>query len=186
MKKGGAVGTKRFAELYPGESPEATEARLEAAAWCLHLDGCAAAREHLTGRDQAAAAPGMRLEEDETGRFVRLDAGTDDESVVRSESDLDRHLRELPETVMVRRDGWTLPERDGRVEPDRACLLLSGNGPTVQVTAEIGMDGQLVNGVLIYVDPTGREYRFRADDHAMSGAGVEEFANVHRLPGRRA
>lgn len=170
----------------PGEDPETTHARLNAAALAEHANACAAAdaflRDDLTP-DPEQMPSDLLLTRTAAGRRATIGAGTPGERQFTDHQGLRVYVRTcLVMSLTVRRDGWTLPvPEDGRIEADTARLVLRSDKTgrsVVDIVARIGMDGSLDAPRLRHEDGEGRVQDFDHRIHNLNERGVRYVASL--------
>ena len=122
------------------------------------LDACRKAADFLDGKtisaEPATAYLTVVTAGEERSATVRNVAGHP--TPCRTTQDVATYLRTEIHARLVRREGWTVPEDDGRIEPDTASLVLNPNNPGVRLTAQIGIDGTWVEPRLEHTASDGQ------------------------------
>lgn len=167
------------------EDPATEHARLTAERVAEHLEACAKAHGHLTGKRESDLGLPVRLHVGADGqRRATLDPETADARNVDTASELERYIREeLCHPLTVRRRGWTVPcGQTGTIEPDTARLVIHGETPVIQITGEIAMDGSILEPELEYADADNRMRRLDTRSRPGWRRGIEHVAGRFKVP----
>ena len=124
------------------------------------LEACRQAVEFLEGQDPAPDPPtGHVTLTTGAERAAKIRDAGGETRTCRTAAEVLAHLAEGIHARLVRREGWTAPEDDGRIEPDSGSLVLNPQNPGVRLTAQIGIDGTWVEPRLEHTaaDGTWRE-----------------------------
>ena len=98
-------------------------------------------------------------------------------TAVRTAEEVRKHARGHTLATLVRRDGWTVPADDGRVDPDSIALILKAGNPGVRVQAVIGLDGSATDPAMEHTDRDGGWRRLHESEQ---GPGRESLTEAVR------
>ena len=133
----------------------------EARKYGAWLEACRQAAHVLDGEDGDKGSGGTDKRRSVTVKDIQGRTRT-----FRDSREIVAHVRGTVQARLVRREGWTVAEPDGRVEADTAVLVLRGTSPGVRLRAEIGLDGSLVEPALEYTDSQGTWRALEAPERA--------------------
>ena len=158
LRTGTRAGTADATASNETMDPETEWAAAEARKYEEWLEACRKAADFLDGKTMSAEPATTYLTVvcagQERAATVRNVAGHP--TPCRTTEDVATHLRTEIHARLVRREGWTVPDDDGRIEPDTASLVLNPQNPGVRLTAQIGIDGSWVEPRLEHTASDGQ------------------------------